>query len=123
MPPTWPTPRSATTWGAPPATRLAEDNLRRTRRAREGALMSGIAAGDALMQTAAVLGEKRQELAQVEKLRTRGSQRGEQLLSILQDPRATERQKQEALGVLLRLGAAGAVYEQAVRSGDPTLMR
>jgi hypothetical protein len=105
------------------AIQQAEATLDQARQAREGALMGAIGAGDGLMQTAAAVGEKRHELAQVERLRQVGALRGEQLLAVLQDPRASSRHKQEAMAALIRLATAGAVYESAVRSGDPTAIR
>ena len=109
--------------GDPAAIRQAEANLQQTRKAREGALMGGIAAGETLVATAEALGQKRQELGQVEKLRQLASQRGEQLLSLLQDPRATAGQKREALAALVRLAQAGTAYEQALGTGDVSAMR
>jgi LysM repeat protein len=115
--------RLARSTGDPAAIRQAEANLQQTRKAREGALMSGIAAGETLVATAEALGQKRQELGQVEKLRQLASQRGEQLLSLLQDPRATAGQKREALAALVRLAQAGTAYEQALGTGDVSAMR
>jgi hypothetical protein len=109
--------------GDPVAIERAEATLDQARRAREGALMGAIGAGDGLMQTAAAVGEKRHELAQVERLRQVGSLRGEQLLTILQDPSASPRQKQQAMTVLLSLAAAGAIHESALKSGDVVTMR
>ena len=115
--------RVARSTGDPAAIRQAEANLQQTRRAREGALMGGIAAGETLLETAAALGQKRQELGQVEKLRQLASQRGEQLMSLLQDPRATDSQKREALAALVRLAQAGTAYEQALGTGNVSAMR
>ena len=105
------------------AIRQAEANLQQARKAREGALMGGIAAGETLLATAEAIGQKRQGLGQVEKLRQLASQRGQQLLSVLQDPRATAGEKREALAALVRLAQAGTAYEQAVATGDPSAMR
>ena len=85
--------------------------------------MGGIAASESLLETAAAIGEKRHELGEARDLRQIASQRGEQLLSVLQDPRATTAQKKEALAALLRLAETGTAYEQAVATGDPTAMR
>ncbi len=109
--------------GDPAAIRQAEATLAQARKAGEGALMGGIAASESLLETAATLGEKRHELGEARDLRQIASQRGEQLLSVVQDPRATTAQKKEALAALLRLAEAGTAYEQAVATGDPTAMR
>jgi LysM repeat protein len=101
----------------------AEANLRAVRRSRAGALMGAIGAGDSLMQTAAAVGQKHHELRRVEQSRQVGAQRAEQLLAVLQDPRVSAQQKQEAMAALLRLTAVGAVYESALQSGDIASMR
>ncbi len=50
--------RAARLGGDADAIRQAEANLQQTRKAREGALMGGIAAGETLLETAAAIGKK-----------------------------------------------------------------
>ena len=63
--------------GDPAAIRQAEATLAQARKAREGALMGGIAASESLLETAAAIGEKHHELGEARDLRQIASQRGE----------------------------------------------
>jgi hypothetical protein len=114
--------RAARVSGDPELVRQAEANLREARRDREGALMGAIGTGDSLVQTAARIGQRRQEIAKVETVRRSSTERGEQLLEVLANPRASDRAKQEAARALWGIAVAGQAYENALASGDPQLI-